>query len=428
MSSTALDHRLVRDYLRALDAAMRALPAAQARELREQITAHLDDALRPEAGDEEVAATLRRLGAPGDLAAEAGAASTPRSAPGPWRPRWRLAVLIAVPVVTAAVLGALRIGSDVGTVAAAGRDQRLVKLDAAVVTYTRDLEDERDLSGAYAARSPDRPAPIPVTLARARTATDAAAATVRAEAAGIGAGSGYPPDAVQDLQAVLASITDLRTIRPSISSADVPPSQIIRIYTGNIIGPANTFSAAIGVAATSTHLQGAATTLAALLRVENDQSVQRAILYATLSTHPPVLRPEDLSTLQQAATQEHSDLVAFNSSASLSEQQLYSNTVSGPAVNVASWQEIMAEQNAAAHPQAPLTGNTGLNPVTWYGEMSTTIGDTRKVADRLTSQLSGQASTLKSEAVRSLLLTSIATLVLLVLLLVAAVLARPLSR
>jgi hypothetical protein len=41
MSGTVLDHWLVRGYLRELDAVMRGLPAAQARELREQITAHL---------------------------------------------------------------------------------------------------------------------------------------------------------------------------------------------------------------------------------------------------------------------------------------------------------------------------------------------------------------------------------------------------
>ena len=64
MSGTALDHRLVRDYLRELDKAMRGLPDTQARELKEQITAHLDDALQPGAGDHEVAATLSRLALP----------------------------------------------------------------------------------------------------------------------------------------------------------------------------------------------------------------------------------------------------------------------------------------------------------------------------------------------------------------------------
>ena len=71
MSGTALDLRQVQGYLSELDAAMRGLPPARARELREQIIAHLDDALQPDAGDQEVAATLSRLGSPADLAAEA---------------------------------------------------------------------------------------------------------------------------------------------------------------------------------------------------------------------------------------------------------------------------------------------------------------------------------------------------------------------
>lgn len=80
MSGTALDHRLVRDYLREFDTAMRGMPPAQACELREQITAHLDDALQPGADDQEVAAALSRLGSPADLAAEAAAGARPLAA------------------------------------------------------------------------------------------------------------------------------------------------------------------------------------------------------------------------------------------------------------------------------------------------------------------------------------------------------------
>jgi hypothetical protein len=71
MTATIIDHPLVRDYLRELDAAMRVPPAAQAREIREQITGHLDEALPPDADDEEIAAALSRLGPPGSLATEA---------------------------------------------------------------------------------------------------------------------------------------------------------------------------------------------------------------------------------------------------------------------------------------------------------------------------------------------------------------------
>jgi hypothetical protein len=79
MSGTALDHPLIRDYLREFDAAFAGSPAGQARELREQITAHLEDALPAGASDQEVAETLSRLGSPAGLAAEAGVTALFRS-------------------------------------------------------------------------------------------------------------------------------------------------------------------------------------------------------------------------------------------------------------------------------------------------------------------------------------------------------------
>jgi hypothetical protein len=73
MSGTALEHPLVLDYMCKLDAAMRGLPPDQVRELKDQLAAHLADELPPDADDQQVAAALGRLGAPADLAAEAGA-------------------------------------------------------------------------------------------------------------------------------------------------------------------------------------------------------------------------------------------------------------------------------------------------------------------------------------------------------------------
>jgi hypothetical protein len=148
--------------------------------------------------------------------------------------------------------------------------------------------------------------------------------------------------------------------------------------------------------------------------------VQRAILFAALIGVPPVLRPEELSDLQQAATDARSDLSAFNSAASPAEQKLFGNTVSGAAVDRATALEILAEQSAATHPSAPLTGQAGLDAGTWYPEMTTTIADTRVVTGHLVGQLSGQADALKSDAIRNLLLTSMVTLLLLLVLLTSA--------
>ena len=415
MSGTALDHRLVRDYLRDLDKAMRGLPDTQARELKEQITAHLDDALQPGAGDDEVAATLSRLGSPADLAAEAWAASG-SSGPGlalsGRRVRSRLAAIIAVPAVIAAVLGALQISGDVSSYAASGRVQHLARLDAAVVTLTQKLEDERDLSAAYAAREDNGP------LTRPRAATDAAASAVRADAAGVGAG--YSPGTVQDLKALLAGLTVLGDIRGTVSAPGVIP-----LYSIVVIGPAITFSTAAGDGTGDARLQATVTTLAALLKVENEMSVQRAILYAALSARPPVLAPADQTSLWQAVQQQHADLSDFNASTDTTEQRLFSNTVSGAAVE----RTLAAEARAEALSVAQLKGRFGLDAATWYGDMSTTIGDTREVANQLVGQVTTRADALRSDATTRLVLTSIATLgLLLLVLLISAAVGRSLTR
>jgi hypothetical protein len=79
MNDTRLVHPLVAGYLKQFDAAASVLPVPRARELREQVAAHLDEAVGPETGDEEVVAVLRDLGSPRLLVAEAAATVGKRS-------------------------------------------------------------------------------------------------------------------------------------------------------------------------------------------------------------------------------------------------------------------------------------------------------------------------------------------------------------
>jgi hypothetical protein len=74
VSSTSCGHERVRSYLRELDAALRGAPADKARELKEQITAHLDDAIAPDADPEHITEVLGRLGSP-EYHREAGSTS-----------------------------------------------------------------------------------------------------------------------------------------------------------------------------------------------------------------------------------------------------------------------------------------------------------------------------------------------------------------
>jgi hypothetical protein len=153
MSGTALDHPLVRDYLQELDRALAALPAAQASELTEQITAHLDDALAPDTGDEEVTAVLLRLGHPADLAAEAAASAAAGNVaagnvaagnvarqPGRRRHRlrWRGWTAIGATVaVAAAIIGYVVVVKSAAPIQARGPSSWWFRQDVARATYAQ---------------------------------------------------------------------------------------------------------------------------------------------------------------------------------------------------------------------------------------------------------------------------------------------------
>jgi signal transduction histidine kinase len=345
-----------------------------------------------------------------------------------WRVRWRLAAVIAVPTLTAAVLGALTINNDVNQWEATGRVQHLAQLNSDVVKYSQALEDELNLSAAYAAtRNTAGNAAYVADLKKAQNTTDSAANAVLNDSSGVTAGAGYQPGTVQALNAVRSSISDLPNVRVGVTKSQFPASQIVRVFTDNLIMPANTFSGGIGVGANDADLQGNVTTLGALLRNENQVAVQRALLYAALVSPQGTLRSEDLNTLQQAHEQAVADLADFKASTDTVEQQFYSNTVSGAQVDVAASNEILAEQMATTTPNVPLRSQ--LKPENWRADMTLTIEDTQKVADSLTDRITTRANALRSNATTDLLITSLVTLLLLLLVvLVSTIVARSLIR
>jgi hypothetical protein len=337
-----------------------------------------------------------------------------------WRVRWRLTAVIAVPTLIASALGAFLIYGDANTWLASGRIQHLAQLNASVVTLSQALEDERDLSAGYAA---DRAAskPLVAPLRQAQNTTSAAAQTVLTEAAGVTAGAGYQLATVTDLNALIDSLNDLSSIRANVTSSLFPASQVIRVYTGNVLAAANTFSASVGVGANDADLEGNVGTLAALLRAENEMSVQRAVLFAALSSPAQTFGPGDLNTLNQAYESQTADLADFDASTNEAEQEYYNNTVSGSAVDEASAQETLAVEMGTASPGLPLTAHASdLTAKTWYANQTATIGGVRQVADGLVANITDRVGTLRPHATRDLLLTSIVTLLLLVLLISTA--------
>jgi signal transduction histidine kinase len=351
-----------------------------------------------------------------------------RFALGNWRVRWRLAALVAVPLLTAVGLGAVTISGDLSDWQTTGRVQHLAQLNSAVVKYTQALEDERDYSvastanrGAFSAR-----------LTTARRATDGAAAQVAALADGITVGGGYQLDAVQALNAVQVGAETLPFVREAMADPLFPSAAIMQVYTVNIIQPANTFASVVGNEGSNTDLRRDVIALGALLQVEDAKSVQRAILLRAVSFPQPSLSPDDDASLQQAQRQEAVDLANFNASVDVAEQQTYGDTVMGTPVDNAAKAESLAlallPGASSAHPLTPANARI-LAAANVNDDMSSTIGKVRQVADELTGNISTLANTSRTNASTDLLVTSLVTLLLLLLVaLVSTIVARSLIR
>jgi hypothetical protein len=329
--------------------------------------------------------------------------SQSRFAPSNWRVRWRLAAVIAIPTIAAAVLGAVQISNSASNYQAFGRVQTLVNLNAAVVQLSQNLEDERDKTAGYVASGSVGSQRNDFNAVRqAQQNTDAAANVVRqdAKAVPLGGGSGFQSGTVQDLAALLAALNDLQNIRSVAVSSSLPWDQVVRVYTTNVIDVANTFSGAVGNGANDADLQGNVTTLAALLRAENQMSVQRAILFAALNSVPPTLAPADLASLSAAQTQEAAELADFKAFTNETENGLWENTVAGTQVDQAAQEEQLAVSIAQTSPGTPLTAhNSNLSAQQWYTNMTARIDRNRQVingpgGNGLVSQITARANTL----------------------------------
>jgi signal transduction histidine kinase len=345
-----------------------------------------------------------------------------------WRVRWRLAALIAVPLLTAVVLGALTISRNVSTWQTAGRVQHLAQLNIAVGKYIQAVEDERDYSVASTANR----ASYSARLKTARRVTDGAAAEVAFLADGITVGNGYQLAAVQAVNAVQVSAKTLPYVRQAVADPRFPMTGIMQVYTVNVIQPANTFTSIVGNEAGNTNLRHDVISLGSLLQAQDAKSVQRALLLRAVSFPQPTLSPNDVASLQQAIQQEKADLANFKASVGPAEQQNYTDTVTGPQVDSAATQEANAlallPGASSAHPLTPANART-LSAANVNNDWSFTVGKVRRVADELTGNILALANASRTNASTSLLVTSLVTLLLLLLVaLVSTFVARSLIR
>ncbi len=347
--------------------------------------------------------------------------------------RWRLLALIVIPTLAAVILGGLRISSGASSAVAFKRTEQLAVLNSDIIRLAQSMEDERDLTAGYIASGhPTGNDPLYTALLNQRSATDEAAQQVTGDANNIG--PTYSASVRQSVNSVLARISDLDQLRnastPS-AGGNIPALPLIKDYT-NSIATLLTFTSMSGTGTSDAQLANDVITLTALARAEDQASEQRGTLYAALLARQ--FPPQGLTTLQSAQARQAAAQQDFQSSASLAEQQLFQNTVSGTPVDQAAFEEQVALSTSNDGSVGIGALPAGADPSTeWYGNMTSTVGKMRTVESQLVDNIVARSQALQSAATRSAVVTSVITLVLLILVLlittfVARSMTRPLRR
>ena len=347
-----------------------------------------------------------------------------------WRVRWRLLALIVVPTIAAVVLGGLRIADAASTAVALKRTTQLAVLNGDVIRLAQSMEDERDLTAGWIADGrPTGTAALYTALLHQQDTTDEAVQQISGDANNIG--PTYSPAIRSALSDVQARISDLDHLRSATTppAGNIPVLPLIQDYT-NSIDTLLTFTSLSGSGTNDTQLSNDVITLTALARAENQASEQRGILYSTLIARQ--FPPQGLTSLESAEAQESAAEADFQSSASLAEQQLFQNKVSGTAVDQAAFEEQLAtstSNNGSVSIGVPAASAPGV----WYGNMTTTVQDMRGVESTLSSNILARSQSLESSATRDAVIISVIVLVLLIIVLlittlVARSMIRPLRR
>jgi signal transduction histidine kinase len=351
--------------------------------------------------------------------------------------RWRLIAIITVPTVTALILGVIQIVGSVNNYSSFKRVQDLANLNSLVVNAAGLLADERDATAGYVAAGGQSgsaaAASLKAKVTSDQTATDQVVQQISAQAPAVVNGSGYRSQTVLDLSnGVLANITDLTFIRQAALTTKSPALSVITNYD-RVIQAFVTFSNDIAAGTGNATLQSDVSVLNALLRMEDDASLQRAYLYQALASPQPALTPSALQDLNQATEQQQADTNAFDQSATVAEQQTLNNTVAGPQVDEAKSAEKLAVATANAGQPLnigkPQTCGNESSAACWRDTQSTQITQMRQVSNGLVNDVTAQANSLESNSLHSAILVSVATLLLLILvLLITTFVARSMIR
>ncbi|MBG0812892.1 nitrate- and nitrite sensing domain-containing protein [Planomonospora sp. ID82291] len=347
-----------------------------------------------------------------------------------WRVRSRLIALIAIPTVAAIVLGGLRTVTSLSSAAEYERVRTGAELTAEISGLAHELEEERDLSARFVAQG--RGAAALAKLEEQYADVDRMAGDVGDRIDLILGGEqadDFGDRGRDELAQIRNRIDELKSMRATTTKTRLPAEPTIAMYSRTLDNLLALHDEIVqGV--TDQGLAAGANAFGALARAKEKASAERAILAVALAERR--FTSEGLDAFVAARAGRDSELAAFRSEASVAQRQLFDDTVSSQKKDRAESMRLRAL--VLASEQAPLVrvdvSRSGAgDQASWFDAASDTVDRMREVEKRIADTVIAQSRALQEAEQRGALITAGLTgLLLLMVLIVTAIMARSLVK
>jgi signal transduction histidine kinase len=241
-----------------------------------------------------------------------------------WPLRYKQLVVILVPTLTAALLGYLRISTELAKADEFGRTVSQVDLNVTITQLVHDLQGERDLVVGRVASG--RVGNVDGITAQIENVDRSVEALRDAEGS-----IGDLDSAVQDrYTTVVAGLETLRAVRAAAEQTLYPASDTLFIYE-NVVGSLLGLNREITRVSDDRTISEQAARIDAIANAKEQLAIQNTILRAAALGNS--FSPDQLSRLRSAQAEFAAELTAFREASDPAALSRYGDTVAGPEVD-----------------------------------------------------------------------------------------------
>lgn len=319
-----------------------------------------------------------------------------------WRVRARLLTLVVVPTAVALALGGASIHASWLNAVSNQRIERLATLSAQVTNLAYELETERDFTVNYIAGGSKGRAAVLAghhaagadllsLVMQQYSVTNAKIATVKAGLAALG--QGYPVAVLRRAQSAALELGTLQSLRNSALHTNLTAINVIDKYAVQI-DDLLALNDQVALSSSDPQLASTARAFGQISRIENQYSIQRAIVMYALTAGRYASGMEQMLT--GSVQSYNADFDEFTNFATAQQLSQYNSDLAGSLVGLFnSYRQSVIEYGQTY----PTFSGIPIVPADWFGAATETIGQVHLFEQVLVASAVDRANLLRRNAI-----------------------------